>query len=358
VTTVLCVIPSLDFCGLARRLTLVAAHLPRERFQLRVVALGGPSPGGKALRNAGIAVDELGWQRPFDARPLLALRRIATDVRPDFVHAWGARALWAALAAGLAGPRRLVASGVLAPIQEPGRPGRWLLRMVGCVVAFGRVEAERYRRLGVPAEHLVEAPIGHDPAWPPATPEGPSSPQIAYGRVLLGVGPLIGHKGFRDAVWSFDILNMLYDDVRLVIAGDGPDRSRIENFVRVTGTHRRVHCVGPVDELTPLRHRALVAWVLGRAGGVQAALESMSAGLPVVASRTPRLAEVVVHGETGFLTAPGDNADVARQTRRLLEDEAVRRAFGEAGRRRVAERFPPGPMANACAEAYLRYGAR
>jgi glycosyltransferase involved in cell wall biosynthesis len=83
-----------------------------------------------------------------------------------------------------------------------------------------------------------------------------------------------------------------------------------------------------------------VVWVPGRHGGVNAALEAMVAGKPVVASRLPGLAEVVVEGETGFLDEPGDKAELARQTRLLLDDPERRRQFGEAGRRRAAEAFP------------------
>jgi D-inositol-3-phosphate glycosyltransferase len=349
VTNVLFVIPSLAYSGLARRLTLLAANLPRERFQVRVVALGGPSPWDESLRSRGIAVDELGWHRPFDARPLFTLRQLASESRPDVVHAWGAAAMRAVLLAGIVTPRQLVVSGVLPPIREPGWLGRQLLTRVGRVIAFGRVEAERYRRHGVAADRLTEAPLATDLDAAPMPAE--TTPDDA-GRVLLGVGPLVGHKGFRDAVWTFDILHFLYDDLRLVIAGAGPDRSRIEEFARVTGTARRVSCPGPLADLAALRQRALLAWIPGRAGGVQAALEAMAAGLAVVASRTPKLTEIVARGETGLLAIPGDKADFARQTRLLLEDHDRRRAFGEAGRKRAAELFAPGRMAEACVLAY------
>jgi glycosyltransferase involved in cell wall biosynthesis len=351
VTTVLFIIPSLAYSGRARRLTLLAAHLPRDRVRLRVVVLGPPSPWGVALRSAGVAVDELGWRRPFDARPLFALRQLAAGERPDVIHAWGEAALWAALLAGVSSPGRLVVSGVLPPVRPPGWISRSLLRRVGRVIAFGRADAERYRLLGVAAERLTEAPLAADPGWPPVPPAAGPVPADG-GRVLLGVGPIELHKGFRDAVWALDILQFLYDDLRLVIAGDGSDRARVEDFARITGTGRRVCFTGPLAGLTPLRARALLAWVPGRAGGIQAALEAMSAGLPVVASSTRELTEVVAHGETGLLAAPGDKADFARQTRQLIEDAALRHSLGSAGKRRAAERFAPGPMADACARVY------
>jgi glycosyltransferase involved in cell wall biosynthesis len=352
VTTVLFVIPSLAYSGLARRLTLLAAHLPRERFQVHVAVLGGPAPWGEALRCRGVSVYTLDWHRPLDARPLFALRHLAADLRPDVVHARGAAGMRAALLAGIVSPRRLVVSDVLAPVGQPGWLGRKLLQQVGRVIAFGRAEAERYRHNGVAADRLTEAPLATDPGWPPAPPTPADPPPDDGGRVLLGVGPLEGHKGFRDAVWTFDILHFLYDDLRLVIAGEGSDRARIERFARVTGPARRIRCTGSLADLTPLRQRAQLAWVPGRAGGVQATLEAMSAGLAVVASRTPRLTEVVAHGETGFLSTPGDKADFARHTRQLLEDADRRRALGEAGRQRAAALFAPAAMADACARAY------
>jgi glycosyltransferase involved in cell wall biosynthesis len=352
VTTVLFIIPSLAYSGLARRLTLLCAHLPRDRFRFRVTVLGGPSPWSEALRRHGVSVDELNWHRPLDALPLFTLRERSAEFRPDVVHAWGAASLRAVLLSGIATPRQLVVSGVLPPVREPGWLDRGLLRRRGRVIAFGSAEAERYRRLGIAAERLTEAPLATDPDWPSAVPAAATFLPDDAGRVILGVGPLESHKSFRDAIWTFDILHFLYDDLRLVIAGAGPDRARVEDFARVTGPARRISCPGSLGDLAALRRRAVLAWIPGRAGGVQVALEAMSAGLAVVASRTPRLTEVVAHGTTGLLATPGDKADFARQTRHLLEDDDRRRALGEAGRKLAAARFIPGGMVEACARAY------
>lgn len=349
--TILSVIPSLDYSGLARRLSLLAAHLPRDRFRPHVAVLGFPSPWCAALRATGVSVQELGWQRSFDVRPLLALRQLIHELQPDVLHVWGAAALRAVLLARGAPVRRLVVSGALPPTHDPGWLGRATLRRVGRVIAFGAADAARYRRLGVAADRITVAPNATELARPPdvATAE-PLLP--AEGRVLLGVGPLAPYKGFRDAVWAFDILNYLFQDLRLVLAGAGADRARVEEFARVTGNAARIHCPGLVADLAPLRDRAMIAWVLGRAGGLQAALEAMAAGRPVLGYRTPELAEVVAHGETGWLIAPGDKAGLARKTRRLLDDDKRRQAFGAAGRLRVAALFGPRAMVDACASAY------
>jgi glycosyltransferase involved in cell wall biosynthesis len=349
VRTVLHVTPGLDYSGPARQLTLLARHLPRDRFAVRVCVLGRSSPWAEALRAAGVPVDVLGWTRTVDARPLLALRRLVREVRPDVVHAWGRPALRAAALA--ARPARLVGGSLLPPGgRPPGAPDRWLLRRVGGVVAFGPAEAGRYRDLGLRADRVAEVAPAVDLGWPPPVAgetDGAGVP--ADGRVVLCVGPLEAHKGFRDAVWAFDILRYLYDDLRLVLAGGGSDKPRVEDFARVTGSGARVHFPGPVPDLTPLRRRAALAWVPSRTGGgVGAALEAMAAGLPVIATRQPALAEVIADGETGLLVPPGDKAALARQTRLLLDDPALARRLGEAGRRAAAA-FTPARLAEAYA---------
>jgi glycosyltransferase involved in cell wall biosynthesis len=338
---------SLDYGGAARRLTLLADGLPRDRFRARVCVLGGPSPWAEQLRAAGVRVDELGWKRALEASPLLTLRRLLAEEPPALVHAWGRAAVRAAATVG--GRRllrRLLVSAALPPAGRLSWPDRWLLRRAAGVAAFGEAEAERYRRLGVPADRVAVVPPGVSPF-----PEGEAAE--VSGRVLLGVGPLEAPKGFRDAVWALDILHFLYDDVRLVLVGGGADRPHVAEFARAIGAGRRVDVVGPVPDVGPWLRRAEVVWVPSRVGGgVQAALEAMAAGRPVVAARLPALAEVVADGETGLFFRPGDKADLARQTRRLLDDPARGRAMGEAGRRRAAEQFPADRMAERFADLY------
>jgi starch synthase len=70
-----------------------------------------------------------------------------------------------------------------------------------------------------------------------------------------------------------------------------------------------------------------------------AAVEAMAASVPVVATDTAALGEVIDDGVTGLLVPPGDDGALVDALERLLADEALRRAMGDAGRRRVLERF-------------------
>ncbi len=68
-----------------------------------------------------------------------------------------------------------------------------------------------------------------------------------------------------------------------------------------------------------------------------AVLEAMALGLPVVASDIPACRDLVVHGVTGFLAK--DAGELAARCQELLDDPALRRRLGEAGRARVQEHF-------------------
>jgi N-acetyl-alpha-D-glucosaminyl L-malate synthase BshA len=71
-------------------------------------------------------------------------------------------------------------------------------------------------------------------------------------------------------------------------------------------------------------------------------LEAMCFGCPSVATRVGGIPEVVEHGLSGILVAPGDVAALARSMEALIADPARRIAMGEAGRRRARERFSAG----------------
>jgi glycosyltransferase involved in cell wall biosynthesis len=88
-----------------------------------------------------------------------------------------------------------------------------------------------------------------------------------------------------------------------------------------------------------------------------ALLEAMGARLAVVATDVPGHRDVVVHDETGLLVPPDDPSAVAEAVAELLGDPARRARMGEAGRRRVAERFAAASMVEKTAEVYRRAAA-
>jgi L-malate glycosyltransferase len=127
---------------------------------------------------------------------------------------------------------------------------------------------------------------------------------------------------------------------RLLMVGDGPDRPKVEQYCR---ENRICHAITFVGSL-PLIEEVLVGADLfllpseTESFGL-AALEALACEVPVVATRTGGLPEVVVEGECGSLLPVGDVEGMAAATLALLRDDQTRLAFGTAGRRRAVEVF-------------------
>ncbi|HYT89183.1 MAG TPA: glycosyltransferase family 4 protein [Gemmataceae bacterium] len=349
---ILNLIPSLASDGAAAQLALLATGLPRDRFEVQVGLLGDADGLPTSLAAGLVPVTALGWTRLLDPRPLWRLRRLVRDFRPDVIHAWRPGAL-RALAIAVGRPQaRLVVSHPFATArggEKPSRLDRWLLGRADRVVASGEAEADRCLRAGVPPAKVV--------VLRPGVASAPLAGTPGARRALLCAGRLEPHKGFREAIWAFDVLRMLYDELRLLLVGDGPDLPRLRRFVARTGAEA-VEFVGARPDVPALMSGAEAVWVPSLAdGGVRVALEAMAAGRPVVASRLPGLAEVIVEGETGFLVPPGDKIALARQTRLLLDDVALRARMGQAGRERVLREFSAMAAVSAAGALYEELAA-
>ncbi len=353
-TRILFLIPDLGYGGLARQLSLLAAHLPAEQFQKRLAVLGGMTPWVEELSRGGQVTDLLGWQRPFDLAPFLDLSRLLQEYRPDIIHVWGSLGARGLCLAG--GPRtaRVFLTGLLPAQGQPSWLDRWLWGQKSRIIALGENEAQRYRRLGVAADRLtvigpgVEAPT--DEEGPPPT--LPGLPDQA--RVIVTVGPFRPNKGHKEAAWTVDILHYLYQDLHLVLVGEGPERQRIQQFRDSIQLSRRIHFAGPCASIRPWLRRAEVVWVPSRcSSGVNVALEAMAASKAVVASRVPALAEIIEEGTTGLLARPGDKPDLARQTRLLFDDPKRCQALAAAAADHVKRNFSVDRMIESYTRLYL-----
>ena len=322
----------------ANQALLAARGLLAKGWSIHAAGWGGPNFLTDELREAGAVVHDLGSSRLLEVERLRHLVELSRSIRPYATLAWGLPAL---RLAGLLPRRiigRLLAADALpiAPSLFAGRRDLWLLRRAEKTIVSGRAEFDLARGLGLSETCLALL----RPGIPDSIPETETSNPIATGRYLLCVGPLERSKGTHDAIWTLEILKYVFEDLHLVIAGAGPDRERLEDFARAIEAEGVVHFVGVRPNLASLYAGAAAVWVPSQGDrGARVALEAMHAGRPVVASRRPRLAEVVIDGETGFLTPVGDKVALAKQTRKLLDNPQLAEQMGLAGRRRVAEHF-------------------
>jgi glycosyltransferase involved in cell wall biosynthesis len=149
-------------------------------------------------------------------------------------------------------------------------------------------------------------------------------------------------------------------DLELVVIGRPRPGGRVDRTIERLGLSDTVRCVSGIsdDELARLYGEAEVAVVPSLYEGFSLpAVEAMACGVPVVATTGGALPEVVgSDGETGLLVPPDDPGALAGAIGRLLDDPALRRRLGAAGRERVLHRFTWEVTAQgtaACYEALL-----
>jgi len=149
-------------------------------------------------------------------------------------------------------------------------------------------------------------------------------------------------------------------DVRVVVAGTGPERERLDAVVNASAALAgRVSFVG-ASENVPEILNALDIFVLPSLmeGMSNTILEAMSCGLPVAATRVGGNLELVQEGRTGVLFAPGDDGQLAAELELLAANEELRRNYGAAGRRRVLEDFSLDKMLAGYRKLYRDLAAR
>jgi glycosyltransferase involved in cell wall biosynthesis len=148
---------------------------------------------------------------------------------------------------------------------------------------------------------------------------------------LLTVGHLVPVKGQELIIGALPLL----PGVRLVVAGDGPDRNKLEAQARQLGVDGRVEFLGAVPQAQLRGHYgAADALVLAssREGWANVLLESMACGTPVVASRVYGTPEVVAAPAAGVLMrerSPRGVADAVEALRASYPDRAATRRYAE-----------------------------
>jgi glycosyltransferase involved in cell wall biosynthesis len=350
---ILFLLPDFEYRGITSQVRLLSDELAAAGMEVRVAAL---SPDGPAAKKLGTRAEQpLGNNRVVDLKMYTGLHRLIRDFRPDIIHAWDLTCLRTLRLVG-SGSAKLVAScpPKAHHLSMPAGLGlRWCLHAVDAVVVSGRAEGKRWQNLGLAPDRMTTIAPGVDISPAEVTPVLALPGFTEKSRVVMCVGPLYREKGFYGAIWVLDLLRFLFDDLHLLIVGVGPDRDRLEEFANSIRIRDRVHFTGPVAEVRALMQRALMVWVPSETlGGEQVALEAMAAGKPVVASRVPALAELIVDGETGFLLASDDRIGFGKKSRTLLEDAALCLRLGATGRARVERQFSEKGMASQFLQFY------
>lgn len=166
--------------------------------------------------------------------------------------------------------------------------------------------------------------------------------------VILAIGRLIEKKGFPHLVRAAGRLKTAGHRFELRFLGDGPGRAALESLARELDLRDEVTFLGARPNVEVFQQMASARVIAAPSivtpegdmdGLPNVILEAMSMARPVVGSRISGISEVVIPGETGFLSDPGDAEQLAAKLGVLLEDLALAQALGRNARALVVEQF-------------------
>lgn len=328
--------------GIVRIVAALAGRLDPARYRVHAWFLGPSGPLVQDLEAAGAIARSINWWR--GARdPAGAYRFWRYLRRYDFavVHQhFGARSI-----------RRLISVSSHA-------------RLV--VHLHGRVsEGNSTRDVPVAvdgADVIIAASRAVAPALKPivihagleAVKEFHPGNKASRTNIIIGAAcRLVPLKGLVHLIRATAVLISEFPNLRLEIAGTGPQRAELEAEANCLGLTAQVRFLGWQRDLSPyFQAWDVFAMPSLEEGFGMVALEAMAAGLPVVATTVGGLPEIIEDCQTGYVVRPSDVAALAARLRLLIRDPERRRAMGGAGRERVRAHFSVDRMVAEIAVIY------
>lgn len=283
----------------------------------------------KALRRAGVAVAELGFGGPLDVMTRLAFRREIAAFRPDIVLTWMSRATQLCPAGDFVHVARLGGYYDLKYYRQCDH----LIGNTRAIVAYAVAQGWPQARAHYLPNFVPDCAAAPQPVDEFATPDGVP--------LALALARLHPNKGLDILLEALAYTR----GVHLWIAGEGPERAKLEGQARHLGIDERVRFLGWREDIAALLARADFLVCPSRyepLGNV--VIEAWAASRPVIALASDGPSGLIADGETGILVPlpdePGGGAGgLARAIERVAADPGLRDRLRRAGRRAYEAEF-------------------
>jgi glycosyltransferase involved in cell wall biosynthesis len=342
---ILHIVPSRDPNGTTKQVELLADGLPRGEFETQIVSLKNGKGAQKERQQSGAGELSAGQRLRIDPHALWKLRQIVGRARPDIVHTWTFAAnTYGRLAAMTVGGLRIVASERHLDRWKSGLElsiDRRLALRTNCIVVNSTAVRDFCLARGLHPAKLRYISSGVPAREPSSENRGQLLSELGLprnARLIAYTGPLIREMRLKELIWATDQLKAVGVSAHLLLIGDGPQRQALERYRFLNRVDDRVHFLGwRTDVPRLLGHIDVVLQPGAHVGQSYAILEAMAAAIPVVAADAPGNRELVAHGVNGYLVPLRERAGFARWTLPLLEDAALAKQLGEAGRQWVLE---------------------
>ncbi|HEX5483571.1 MAG TPA: glycosyltransferase family 4 protein [Terriglobia bacterium] len=326
---------------------LMLARELENRGYYQVIACRAGSFLEARAHQEGIATLGLPLSGIRGLRSIAKLRQMLRSEKFQIIHAHDGRGQTLSWLASAGLPVWRIASRRVTFIPR-GRTLHHLKYNRGChgVIAVSKFIRGLLIRSGISPSKIAVIPDGI--YFPVKLPDADERKQIRAGFGLDEADFVIGHagaftpeKGQEIALQAFKLLEQRLPQARLVLAGEGPLLETLQEKWRST----KVRFLGYVNNLSPFMNCLDLFIMPSLSEGLgSAALIAMAHGVPVVASRTGGLPEIVVDGKTGWLAEPGSAANLAERIAAVAVDRRLMEKTGLAARE-IAQGFTSDIMA-------------
>lgn len=359
---VLHVLTDRNIGGAGRWLLYYLKYHNRNEFEVKAVLPHDSllADAVKALDVPVIAMEEM-EDRSFDKKAVKPLVKLFREERPDIVHTHAS--MTARIAARMAGVPSIFNTKHCMESAPGVLPKKILRREVNAafsdkIIAVSRAVRRSMVHAGTHPEQIAVVYNGIEPIAVPSAEEKAAILQSYGGRAgekAVGmVARLEEVKDHETFLLGAQTVLEKRKDVRFYIVGDGSLREELERRVLELGISEWVTFTGFVKDVEKIEATLDITVITSRAEALcLSVIESMSAGIPAVGTDSGGVAEVIKHGENGFLVPVGDADALAERMEELLADDAKRKAFGEYAKKHTDSMFMADKMTKRIEKLYL-----
>jgi sugar transferase (PEP-CTERM/EpsH1 system associated) len=364
---ILYVVPSFGFGGMEKILCAVINN-PANNQHHAILTLDGCVSALNWLTNKRVEV--IPFQKGNSRRSFFfSLYKALRDIRPDLLmtYNWGATdAIWLGR---LAGVSNIVHHEHGFNVDEGVSTARHrdfirsiVYRLVSKIIVVSHELEEILRNRFRLSESLVtRIPNGIDTSL-----YSPNEDERQQMRKSLGYQDshvIIGFSGRLDPVKNLDLLVDIFqgsnphdNPFRLLVVGDGPDRTRLEARCQAAGVDTLVKFVGQQTQVLPYL-RAMDVFLLTslREQMPLTVLEAMAVGVPVIATQVGEIPYIINDAIDGFIRDLNASIETFVQPLHSLLCSSRRKRLGDAARKKVVERFPLKTMVQQYADLIQQF---
>jgi len=182
---------------------------------------------------------------------------------------------------------------------------------------------------------------------------------------ILSIGRLIQRKGYDYLLKAAGILKDEGVQFKLTIIGSGPEENNLKRIIAELNLEEYVTIMDtlPQKELNSYYNQSeifvlssLTDWKKEAEGLGMVLMEAMACKVPVVATKSGGMVDIVFHEKTGLLVPEKDSSALASAIKRLLEDKSLEKKIAEEGYRFVHENFTPQATSKKLEAIYQKLG--